>query len=321
VLAPFRNRALVSRPQASTEDDEVMRLPSTTVQRPGFTLVELLVVIAIIAILAALLSSAVLKAMLEGPRLQTRSDLTQLSDALGTFNSKFSLRYYPPSKLKLCSLKSLYDTTKQLDNDSIAYLQSMFPRMADTWSGTINNSFGNKNGIMWGHDNTAVNGVTLTGDQCLVFFLGGIQTTSSTPGCLGFSTNPNDPGAAGGDRIGPFFDFKATRLVAGANGFFSYNDVWGSPLLYFSSYKTRNGYNRYAGAPMNLGSDCTQASPYVGTNGIYYNSDTFQIVSAGADRTFGGGGTWDMGSASPVTAGGMDDMTNFYSGLMGVPAN
>jgi general secretion pathway protein G len=292
-----------------------MRLPPTPVRRPGFTLVELLVVIAIIAVLVALLSGAVLKSLAQGPRLQTRSDLTQLSDAVGTFQAKFNLRYPPPSQLKLCSLKSQYGTT-QLDKDSIAYLQSMFPRMADTWSGTINNSFGNANGIMWGPNNTAVNGVVLTGDQCLVFFLGGIQTTAgSTNGCLGFSTNPTDPAAAGGDRIGPFYDFKLNRLAAGASGFFSYNDVWGSPFLYFSSYKTRNGYNRYGG------SDCSQSSPYQQPNGIYYNSDTFQIVSAGADKAFGGGGTWDMQSASPVTAAGMDDLTNFYPGLMGVPAN
>jgi hypothetical protein len=296
------------------------------------TLVELLVVLAIIAVLVALLSGAILKTLSQGPQLQTRSDLTQLSDALGTFQAKFGLRYPPPSQIKLCSLKSQYGNA-QLDKDSIQYLQSMFPRMADTWSGTVNNSYSNTNGIYWGQNPTTgqpttlpTGGVTLTGDQCLVFFLGGLQTTvNGTTGCLGFSTNPNDPAAQGGDRIGPFYDFKPIRLVPGANGsataaaFFQYNDTWGSPLLYFSSYKTRNGYNRYgvgADSPPGL-----SVSPYSSPNGIFYNSDTFQIISAGVNKSFGAGGTWDMNSAAPMTAGGMDDMTNFYPRLMGVPAN
>jgi hypothetical protein len=142
-----------------------------------------------------------------------------------------------------------------------------------------------------------------------------MQTTAGgTPGCMGFSTNPTDPTTAGGDRIGPFFDFKPSRLDTG-NGFFRYKDAWGSPFLYFSSYKTRNGYNRYGT------SDCSQAAPYFQPNSIFYNPDTFQIVSAGADGIYGSGGVWDMQSAAPLSVGGADDMTNFYPSLMGVPAN
>jgi hypothetical protein len=103
----------------------------------------------------------------------------------------------------------------------------------------------------------------LEGEQCLAFFLGGIPSqTSSGFVMTGFSRNGNNPGGLGGaDREPPFFEFKSNRLVqwipqppyvppntiGTAPGYPSYLDGYGkTPYAYFSSYKTANGYNRYA---------------------------------------------------------------------------
>jgi general secretion pathway protein G len=242
--------------------------------------------------------------------------------------------------------------------------------------------------------------VFLEGEQCLVFFLGGIPQVnpdgSFTP--TGFSTNPSNPAQAGGDRIPPFFGgFKSNRLVqwpGTAPGFPSYIDGYGkTPYAYFSSYKTANGYNRYVYIPNPylplvqgnpVTSDC-QALPSVDqfnnpTNGVfpyiqagllpyppypapppgatppgannpvYMNSQTFQLISAGKNYTFGpgclitgypgfgpanpgnwygaplasnGSPMWTPSNASALNGyqqsqAGHDDISNFYDRLLGV---
>jgi prepilin-type N-terminal cleavage/methylation domain-containing protein len=190
-------------------------------------------------------------------------------------------------------------------------------------------------------------GSMLEGEQCLVFFTGGIPSQTSAGFVMtGFSTNASNPAALVGDRVAPFLEFKTNRLVqwgGTAPGYPSYLDgygksgfnaagvpiaTFGAPYAYFSSYKTANGYNRYANymnpylplSPAPAGcqpsaSDCQalpfaqwqQVSgqlvlaqgfgvwPYVQsvspTTGApnYLNAQTAQIISAGKDGFFGPG--------------------------------
>src|SRR5439155_9190658 len=147
---------------------------------------------------------------------------------------------------------------------------------------------------------------------------------SGKPFCSGFSTNPTNPAAhvlGGGDIIAPFFEFDSARLLLlppglRASGFasgttplpavssrhFSYRDTYNNvPYAYFSSNKTRNGYNRYVSAVSavllsngNPSSDCTSLGvwPYAegGSTAVvrYLNPSTFQIISAGANGTMVG---------------------------------
>ncbi len=89
--------------------------------------------------------------------------------------------------------------------------------------------------------------ITLTGAECLVFFLGGPDTVGADPVGDGFSKNPRNPFAPGGSRIGPFaeFDIDRFRDVDG-DGAHEYKDAFPSdidmPLLYISSYDGQ-GYN------------------------------------------------------------------------------
>src|SRR5207248_1531508 len=114
--------------------------------------------------------------------------------------------------------------------------------------------------------------VVLEGEECLVFFLGGIQTTNP-PNCVGFSTDPFNPASlpvpgSGETRKGPYFNFKANRLVLGPSGkFLMYNDPYGTPYAYYSSYKLKNGYSRYGT------NDCpTLAKQFGLTQGPYYSA-------------------------------------------------
>jgi general secretion pathway protein G len=316
-------------------------------ERGGFTLIELLVVLTIIAILVSLTAVAVLKFMGEGRKLETRHDIQQLSVAVEAFKTKFNA--YPPSRIRLAFNTSQYTIDPPvlqagLDADSMAFMKQMFPRAFDTWSSTTAGV-----GIPWLPGmGPATPPVTLEGDQCLVFFLGGQQgTQNNVNGILGFSTTPTNPCDLG-TGIGPFYEFKPARLFARPNGAFAYNDPYGNPYAYFSSYKTRNGYNRYFSALAN--SDCATAgvwpyadptSPGPFPNMHYLNPSTFQIISAGPPNPFGqsqfGQGTnptaipvpsptWSAGNGlasgcaclqNTTTVVGQNNMSNFYDLLLG----
>jgi prepilin-type N-terminal cleavage/methylation domain-containing protein len=272
--------------------------------RPAFTLIELLVVIAIIGILAAILLVGVIPAMRQGPRALVYADISQMSSSLDNFKAKFGV--YPPSTIKLCS-----DVSK-IDPVSLSYLSAIWPRLdwsqKPDWSGT---------------GSPAV--FTLEGDQCLVFFLGGIPDPA-TPGVRGFSTNPANPASLGtGDRIS-FFQFVTARLYSRkGDTFYSYQDGWGmnQPYAYFCAGKSRDGYNPApaSGAP---GGDCPSLMPrgayfQTGTNPIrYFESTRFQIISAGRDGQFGPGGTWSAPNATSIAPAGKDDQANFSNYELGV---
>jgi type II secretory pathway pseudopilin PulG len=301
-------------------------------RRQAFTLVELLIVVAIIFILVGLLSAAVMAAMRKGPEAQVRSEIDTLSAAIGAFKQDFSVNYVP-SQLKLYSTIKGYISTgnggtnpspSQLDNDSLAFLQAMFGKRLGTGATPLN----------WDGTGASSWPVTLQGQECLVFLLGGIPNGTSPPGCLGFSTDPTNPTTSGGTRKGPYYDFQTSRLVTGkpnAN-FYCYLDPFTpnggnrQPYAFFSAYKTANGYNRYgpSGDCSNLTNPPTQPyspMPYfqTGASGnVFFNSTSFQIISAGPDGNFGPGGN-TFNPASGTVGPGANDFSNFSKSRLGAP--
>lgn len=339
-------------------------------ERRGFTLVELMVVIAIIGLLVSMLTAAVYKAVATGNRVKNQNEISQISTAVEAFKQKFGI--YPPSRLLLAERLTDYTSgdpsLATLRSDSLAFLTTIFPRL----------NFNQSLFIDWDGNKSPSPPVILEGDQCLVFFLGGIPQTDANgrPFCSGFSTNPANPAyhvLKGGDTIPPFFEFDSTRLVpqkrngvlirvprnnsAVSQVHFSYLDTYGNvPYAYFSSYKTRNGYNRFGS------SDCDSLGvwPYAdGANppGLnpswrYLNPNTFQIISAGANGQIAGPKNMGFGRGSdpgdlarnvdptwtPTRAGscqanrgytdpplsppqaGIDDQSNFYDTTLGTAA-
>jgi prepilin-type N-terminal cleavage/methylation domain-containing protein len=290
--------------------------------RSAFTLVELLVVIAIIAVLVSLFVGAAVQILNKIDEVKTRNDIEQMSMSLVNFETKTGVDYIP-SRFVLCETQAAYfagmsnpnPALAELYSDSYTYLNRVFNNRIN-WNTVNTPPTPNPQwaGIDWNGDTLQSPDVILEGDQCLVFFLGGFNTS-------GFSNGPN-PALPGGDRFGPFFDFKLNRLVdpgrATSPGYRVYIDAYGrSPYVYFSSYKVRNGYTRYAG----LGSDCSLVpqGPYNDGAGNYYNPDTFQIISAGRDTVFGPGGPWTPATAPAIAPAGKDDMANFYDKFLGIP--
>jgi prepilin-type N-terminal cleavage/methylation domain-containing protein len=332
--------------------------------RQAFTLVELLVVMGIIAILVSLLTVAVMRATVKGTELQARADIDGMSAAIAAFKQEFGVDYIP-SRLLLRE-QGGYNisgaSANLLEQDTVQFLQKVFGRRFNPnsppsgfydWNGdgvNFDPTINNKPPAVW----------LLEGHEVLVFLLGGIPTNQSTAtvaACQGFSASPTDPTTQGGTRRGPFFEFKANRLlqksqpVGGNSGFtsnynfFLYVDPFTgngqTPYAYFSSYKGANGYNRYAvNQTQNpvltsqlLGSDCpslgaapwyssTTASSFSGSiplNGLtnYYNASGFQILCAGINQSFGAGGQWDAKLGLAPGDPGADDFTNFSANKLG----
>jgi prepilin-type N-terminal cleavage/methylation domain-containing protein len=331
-----------------------MRLARTkTPRRGGFTLIELLVVIGIIALLVALTATGVMKALDKGYEVRCRSEVSQLATSVGNFQTAFSVDTPFPSRIRLREDLTTYNLGNQYEADSLQYLTRLWPRLAGS-------NRGGKVFVDWnGNGAYDQNPVDLEGDQCLVFFLGGIPQAGG--GTLGFAPDQADPSIATGPgvtRKGPYFKFDSGRLFDRSGlGFYSYSDTYmkappgqawtGSPYAYFSSYKGGNGYLRYAGV---ANSDCNtlNVSPYAEVLGSrFVNPTGFQIISAGADGQFGRGSltsppaqagwpgpnpapTWSPATAgttpamwslaaSPNVRAGYDDISNFHSLLMGIP--
>jgi prepilin-type N-terminal cleavage/methylation domain-containing protein len=313
-------------------------------ERGGFTLIELLVIITIIAILLSLLIVAISRALSTGKQAQAQADIRQLDPSIENFKAKMNVPYIP-SRIRVCERFSYYATPTPailggplLDQDSIEYLQRLFPRIdVAGWTNI---------GIDWNGDgviNPANGGgdVILEGDQCLVFFLGGIPLNAAgVPlSCQGFSTNPANPAAATTDRMGPFYEgFTAGRLAriltASSNPrrspfFFSLLDSYsqgdgfgnivgqGAPYAYFSSYKTPGGYLRYGST------DCpTLGLTAYARNGKPLNFSTHQIICAGSNSQFAPGGNWTPGVGAwlnNTAAAGFDDLSNFSDRQLSVP--
>jgi prepilin-type N-terminal cleavage/methylation domain-containing protein len=314
-------------------------------RRHGFTLIELLVVIAIIAILMALVSAGVFKYFEKIPELTTKNEISQLSNALNAFKAKYKM--YPPSRIFLANTEADYTNathpsglTQAERMAHLGLLRKIWPRLAPP--AKYNPQFD------WTAGAAPSNwtGMILEGDQCLVFFLSGIPSPPSFgAGGLGFSTDGQNPtwtrakAAPGGDT--KFFDFTAGRLVIkpGTQYFYSYVDGYGTSTTqgaqayaYFSAGARANQYNP---------GDCLgiRAVPYLQSplpTSRYYNPDSFQILSAGKDKTFalpnypagapvwlGGPAVvcgWTAANAEVDAAGvGEDDISNFHGSFMGVP--
>lgn len=261
--------------------------------RNGFTLVELLVVILIIAVLVSLIASAIMTVMNKIPQVRTSTEIAQLSASVRSFMSDYSLGEAPPSRLLLYETIAAYTADKSpLALQSYTFLQRAFGK-----------NIGSQGSIDWNGDGLPNGPWYLEGEQCLVFYCGGIPSVSGT---TGFSSNNMNPAIPGGKRRGPYFDFQVPRLVLwpGLSPFPVYIDSWESrsarkPYAYFSAQGSRNGYSNIANGYLTI--DCAAISavpysqPYVLTattdsllnkSITYINPDSFQIISAGRDGVF-----------------------------------
>jgi prepilin-type N-terminal cleavage/methylation domain-containing protein len=297
--------------------------------REAFTLIELLVVIAIIGVLVGMTVGGVQRVRLAAKRAETASEVGQLASAVQTFLRDKKVNFIP-SRIVLRERMD-YDSNNQLEVASATYLKQLWPQIPLSLSpGATASPFAANAGIDW-NNNARIDGgpVTLEGDQCLVFFLGGIPVAqpNGTYAADGFGKNPQNPVTA--PRSGSTFEFKTSRLTtrrfntnSGSQaGFPSYYDPYFlgigepdpfHPYAYYSSYGRKNGYNN--GDCATLMSPVAH-DPYRDTATTYYQPTGFQVISPGADRRFGVGGL----APSAATAIGQpdaDNVTQFSNGQM-----
>ena len=269
------------------------RSQRTEAPRAGFTLVELLMVIVIIAILLALIVPAAQGVIDSVREKEVASELTGLE----TGCSKFKARYgeNPPSSV------TLYEQANAWTPASKAAMRKIF---GNGFRFDINRDI---NGDMDSNDV-----INMSGDQCLVFFLGGLPDYSGgSLNLIGFSNSKSNPFSRGGSRVKFYEDFDSTRLRVRTGQLMpSYYDKLnlpadgGAPICYFSKH---NG-GRYEPT------DCA--------GGIYHQGNInspwkdVQIVSPGRDHAIGGGGAWNEDSSAALSSADQDNITNFSGGIL-----
>lgn len=308
--------------------------------RSAFTLIEILVVLTILAVLIGLLFPVLGGATRTARIQEVKSDMEKLTSAITAFKLEFGVE--PPGSL---TLSETGDWTAANHADlprSRAELRKIFPDF--NFTATDFNGDGNNDPV-----------VSLSGAECLVFFLGGMR--DATSGSLNsFSTNPVAPFRAGGSRYDTFYDFGVSgydntanrwtgRLVDLDNDNFPelLDTIPGQlkPYLYFSTYGGK-AYRTIAGDPVHPGLTVTPTwhnpenynsanaangmpypyyrtwNPASSTASSPHNKKSFQIISPGFDFTYGVGGTFNPSdSGSLLTAADRDNIVNFHGGLLG----
>src|SRR5437899_3212598 len=93
----------------------------STPRRAGFTLIEMLLVIAIIIVLVAMLLPAIFGAIRKANETKVRNEISQLTTAVQIAQREFNVPYFP-SRIRLAEKYGYYNSSDQLDKDSIEFL-------------------------------------------------------------------------------------------------------------------------------------------------------------------------------------------------------
>jgi type II secretory pathway pseudopilin PulG len=247
--------------------------------------VELLVVITIIGMLAGMISVVAIRVRRTAKNAVMKVEVSSLDQALNAFKEKFGT--YPP------------DATANINQ----FLAVAFPRYSGGWPPNLPGT------------DPSWSSVSLTPSTALTIWLGGATGN-------GFSANPLNPFDDNPTRIGPFFTFDMSRVVASAYTYFPNNGLGtstttNSPYVYFCA---QNGtYSSSSSCTFTTSSTTSTCKPYIDTrlgSGVYANATTFQILCPGQDGTYGSGVSYPYGSDYTLPQQ-LDDITNFSTSTLG----
>lgn len=274
-------------------------LPSAADRRSAFTLLELLAVITIISILLALILPAIGGAMRNARNAEVSAEITRLETAIASFKAEYGIEPWDTIVLT----EDPTQPNSAWSPDARTKLRRIWPQF--TFTGQIDF---NDDGVFEGDSDPSHKNVTLTLSECLVFFLGGMQSGGDV---IGFSKNPLNPfSKAGQNRTARLMDFDNGRLVdTDSDGMLEYVD----PL---PDQKTP-----YAYSSNNNGQGYTSGVFYVDGTGKPWKKDSHQIISPGEDGEFAA-----PSATPPVYTDGIDlsgnrrteadNITNFSTGTL-----
>ncbi len=268
--------------------------PNTQSSHEAQSAWPMFVAVVVIVFLVGLLLPA-LRSGLPHPISQVKTEISALEGAITEFKNKFGID--PPSGVTIHTDSEGWNS----DPQSKQFIRKLFPHFDFSGSG--------------GLELTAPQ--TLDGAECLVFFLGGVQSGGAF---IGFSKNPANPFSKEGKyRIGPFYEFNLSRITDtdGDKAQEYLDPISGQtkPYLYLSSYYgIGNGY-RITDAGGRMSDIYTQRS-----TGDSWKPHSYQIISPGFDKEYGPGGVYDPLTADADLVGPReaerDNITNFAAGRM-----
>lgn len=258
------------------------RVPGSRQQSPtGFTLVEVLVVIMIIALLAALVTPAVMRSMSTARAAAVKTEIDLLSTALMNYKNEYGS--FPPA-----DMRGLWNNNTQTVNQghpAYKHLARAFPRIKEV--GLTNAFAANQSPYYYM--------AQMSPAQALVFWLQGFYDNPEYP--LTNQSNPSVPalsaavvrtGDANGSRR-KLFDFDDKRLYAASQYFpATTNAAWTSAQT-FSNRNSATGFAREY--PVYFPNMPNAGVPYV-----YFPSSTYSSGPASAVT----GAISGFGAAPPV---------------------
>lgn len=248
--------------------------------RHGFSLIELLIVIVIIGILMALILPTLAGVRNRAAIVEQSAEFSKIDTAITQFASDMGIEPWSEIVLTENAATTPWNPTAQ----------TRIRRIWPTFSFSGSNDF-NGDGVDTG-DSGADATLTLTGSECLVFFLGGmvvrdhdgnatIDATEAAagPSLNGFSKNPLNPfSRTGSNRQGPWFNFDPGRLKdSDGDGMPEYYPTLGdgNQPIHFASANNGQGYD-------------SGVSIYVQADGrTPWNKDSHQLIAAGFDGELG----------------------------------
>jgi prepilin-type N-terminal cleavage/methylation domain-containing protein len=299
----------------------------------AFTLLELLIAIAIIGILASLILTVAGSANIKAKNAQVTVDIKDLEKGIAAFKQKFGVE--PPSRITLYEQASGWTNASDPNAPrSMGIIRQIWPQFDFSYTAEGGSIDINADGTAGGAP------ITITGSECLVFFLGGVPALStpatpatSKPGSapMGFSQNPADPFNRAGSNRDRFTEFDASRLfLFNGHTMNAYKDTLPGqtqPYLYYSTYNGQ-GYdvtNDVIGVPPAPPGGTFVDVYRTGPNGFGssapsppWNPNSFQIISPGFDQQYGLGGEYEQGDSKGLLvqtrSAERDNITNFSSG-------
>jgi type II secretory pathway pseudopilin PulG len=276
-----------------------------------------LVVITIIIILIGLLTPVVIIALNRAKESRIQTEINMLDSAFKAYKEKHGS--YPPSDfLHITNMNSPQYIA--LAN----HLAKAFPRC---------NVGTEIQAIITAAGGNSAPDPPINPAQAVTFWLSGFCTDPEQP-ISGLLKNPPL------QREAPLIDFDKTRLYPTSLALKCYApvDTPGVPYVYFAaqSYYYFTGSGKYVVASFNVGATgnggtgyvhpyaIDQQAPPAGTPPTFVNASSFQIIHAGLDSDFGGGGTSNASPTNTSVAyfpsgtnynnGDKDNIVNFSGG-------